>query len=124
MVKKKKSGALVNLVNHALPAPKDGSQTPDIGWPRATAAPPLWSASSLEQATHAQESMRAALLLAISQKKRGVWQGEQGVQPDSIRRRSEAHPGPDFGHALFTLWLCDRADSEMRGSRICGRLKS
>lgn len=65
------------------------------GWPRATAAPLLWSSCS-------QESMRAALL-AISQKKRQAWQGEQGVQPDSTRRRSEAHPA----RILVTLFpLC------------------
>lgn len=52
-----------------------------------------------------------------SQKKRGPWQGEQGVQSDSTRRRSEVRPGLDLGHSISTLWLCDSAGSEMRESR-------
>lgn len=116
----KKNGA---LVNHALSAPKVGSRKPDIGLAMRDRGPSvvvlvLSGAGYLRMGEHESRAPSSN-----SQKKRRPWQGEQGVQPDSTRRRSEVHPGPDLGHAISTLWLCDSAGSEMRESITCRGLK-
>lgn len=117
----KENGA---LVNHALSAPKVGSGKPDIGLAMRDHDPSavvlvLSGASYLRTGEH-----ESGAPSSNSQKKRGPWQGEQGVQSDSTRRRSKVHPGPDLGHSISTLWLCDSAGPEMRESRTCRGLKS